>query len=214
MKTFDSFIAEGLHGPKTSKEYKIQRMKNLSKILKRRLGIKSTVKTTGAKDYSHSTHDPDDVSTEIISYKSPAHYAMANSPKTKFVTTNGGHRKVVSNAEREFRARRILKDITPHKNSKTPTHSIDLRPNLDRDYNDFDNIKQRTKNLKRAAIEAPKVLRKSGVKSGHIIVAKPGQTQEGGPKDKGKNSRSRLYSRMYPQMSKLKPSGIMTHKAN
>lgn len=210
MEIFDSFIAEALHGPKNSKEYKIQRMKNLSKILKGRLGIKSTVKTTGAKDYSHSTHDPDDVSTEIISYKSPAHYAMANSPKTKFVTTNGGHRKVVSNSEREFRSRRILRDITSHKNSKVPTHSIDLRPNLDRDYNDFENIKQRTKNLKRAATKAPEVLRKAGAKTSDIVVIRPGQTQEGGPKNKGQKSRSRLYGKMYSQMSKLKPSGIMT----
>ena len=211
MKTFEEFITEALHGPKTPRETKRRRAENLSKILRKRLGLKSHVKTKGGENYNHPTEDPDDVSTEIASYKSPAHFAVSSSPKTE---VDDKRKKVVTNSQRARRARHILRDITPHKNSTRPTHSIDLEPNLKRDHGDFENIKQRTKNLKNAAKNAPEHLKKAGAKTGDFVIVRPGQTQSGGPKEAGQKSRGKLYKSLYPGLSKISKTGIMKAKFN
>jgi hypothetical protein len=210
MKTYQEFITEARHGPRNARERRQQRGENLSKILKRRLGTRASIKG-GTKEYEKTTGDPDDMSTEVKVYKNPAHYAASSSPK---VELDKGTKVTRSNAERAFKAKQLLRQVTrSRRNPKGQVAVIDIKPNLERDYGDTENIKQRTKNLKKAAETAPEVIRKAGVKSGDTIVAKPGQTQEGGPEKAGARSRARLYSKMHPGLSPVsKVTGRMVGK--
>lgn len=210
MKTYKQFIIEARHGPRNKKEQRAERGRNLSKILQRRLGTRASIRG-GTQEYTHSTSDPDDVSTEVRVYKNPAHYAATSVSKVELVRD----RKVVhSNATRAFKAKQLLKQITRNRrNPRGQVATIDFTPNLERDHGDTENIKQRTKNLKAAATNTPEVLKTAGVKPGATIVARPGQTQRGGPDQAGVRSRARLYSKIHPGLSKVSNiTGRMTLK--
>lgn len=200
MKTFKDFITEAKHGPGNKLEQNRQRRENLSKTLQRRMGTRASIRG-GVTGYEHTTSDPDDMSTEVRVFKNPAHYAAAHSPK---VDIKDGKRKVVPNAKRATRALRLLRQVTrSRRNPKGQVATVDIKPNLDRDYGDTENAKERTRNLKNAASNAPNVLKNAGVKPGSTISVAPGQTQEGGPKEKGARSRGRLYSRLFPSLSPI-----------
>lgn len=212
MKSFKQFIQEAKHGPTNPSERRRQRGENLSKILKRRLGTKANIRGL-PKEFDYTTDDPDDVSTEVKVYKNPAHYAMTRSPK---VDINKGKKETLTNRQRATRTRNLLRQVTSNRrNPKGQVAEVDIMPNLERPHGDFENIKQRTKNLKKAAKNAPDVLRKAGVKPGATIIAKPGQTQEGGPEKAGQKSRERLYKKMHPGLSRVSPTtGRMMGKFN
>jgi hypothetical protein len=210
MKTYHQFITEAMHGPKNKREQRAQRGRNLSKILQKRLGTKANIRG-GTKEYEHTTGDPDDVSTEVKVFKNPAHYAASSTPKVELEKSKKVTR---SNAERAFRAKQLLKQVTTNRrNPKGQVATVDIKPNLERDYGDKENIRQRTVNLKTAAKNAPEILKRAGVKSGATIVAKPGQTQEGGPEKAGARSRARVYSKMHSGLSPVsKITGRMVGK--
>lgn len=198
----EEFITEAKHGPRNAKERRKQRGENLSRILKRRLGTKASIRGR-TPEHIHTTPDPDDVSIEIRKYKNPAHYAAGETPK---VNTINGRNKVVSNRTRAFRAKKLLQQITRNRrNPKGSVFTADIVPNLDRDHGDFENIKQRTRNLKAAVGNVPREVEHAGGKPGDVVIGKPGQTQGGGPERAGRESRARLYKRLLPNSSNLNP---------
>jgi hypothetical protein len=202
MKTFDEFINEAKHGASSSRERRQQRGENLSKILKRRMGTRAKIRG-GSDEHIHTTSDPDDVSIEIRKYKNPAHYAAGETPK---VNTINGKNVVVKNSERAFRANQLRKQVTKNRrNPKGAVFTADIVPNLERGHGDFENIKKRTQNLKKAVGNVPREIKKAGAKSGDVVIGKPGQTQSGGPEKAGRNSRAKLYKKLLPNASKMSP---------
>lgn len=202
MKTFKEFMAEAKHGPKNAKERRQERDRNLSKIMQKRLKTKADIRG-GVKQHYHSTDDPDDMTTVVTKYKNPAHYAVSDSPK---VELKNGKKVTSTNSERYIRAKHLMKQVTKNRrNPKGTVLSVDITPNLERDYGDTENIKKRTQNLKKAVKGVPDVIKKAGGKSGDTVIGKPGQTQEGGPEEKGRRSRARLYSKLLPQASPMSP---------
>ena len=201
MKTFDQFISETKHGPRSGKAGSRQRGENLSKALQRKMGTRAQIRG-GVGEYTHRNREPDDVSTEVEVYKNPAHYAAAHSPK---VTTKDGKRKVISTGERAFKANQFRKQLTKNRrNPKGKVHNVDIEPNLQRDHGDTENLRQRTTNFKRAVANVPKVVKDAGAKKGEYVVGAPGQPQgiKGVPRGAGIRSRARLYSQL-PGASKL-----------
>jgi hypothetical protein len=201
MKTFEEFIAEVKHGPRTGRAGLRQRGENLSKALQRKMGTRAPIRG-GVGEYTHRTTDPDDVSTEVEVYKNPSHYAAAHSPK---VTTKDGKKKVISTGERAFKAKQFRQQLT--NNRKTPkgrVYNVDIEPNLQRDHGDTENLRKRTTNFKGAVANVPKVVKDAGAKSGDYTVGAPGQPQriKGVPHGAGTRSRARLYTQL-PGAGKL-----------
>ena len=201
MKTFEQFIAETKHGPRTGRAGLKQRGENLSKALQRRMGTRASIRGK-VGEYVHRTKDPDDVSTEVEVYKNPAHYAAAHSPK---VTTKDGRKKVISSRERAIRARQFQRQLTGNRrNPKGRVYNVDIEPNLQRDHGDTENLRQRTTNFKGAVANVSKVVKDAGAKKGDYIVGAPGQPQgiRGIPQKAATRSRAKLYTQL-PGASKL-----------
>lgn len=201
MKTFDEFITETKHGPRTGKAGLRQRGENLSRTLKRRMRTRAPIRG-GMGEYLHRTDEPDDVSTEVEIYRNPAHYAAAHSPK---VTTKDGTKKVIPTGARAFKANQLRKQLTRNRrNPKGRVYNVDIEPNLQRDHGDTENLRQRTTNFKRAVAIVPKVVKDAGAKKGDYVVGAPGEPKRirGIPQGSATRSRARLYSQL-PGASKL-----------
>lgn len=207
MKTFNQFITESTlrqggrsslvpsRGAKNKQETKKRRAFNLTKALQKRMGTRAPIKG-GVGEYTHATRDPDDVLTDVETFINPAHYGAAHSPK---VTIKDGKKKVISSQQRAFKAKQFMRQLTKsRKNPQGKVHVVDIEPNLQRDHGDKENLRQRTKNFKRAVANVPNVVRAAGAQRGDYVSGAPGQPQgiKGVPREAGTRSRARLYTQI------------------